>query len=105
MTKSEAMQAQRNKVFSRYQIAAQKVFNENTKVVLKVHTTARLQQLEQSFTLIIQSFETYTVALDEQERFAKNTLTGNVTKVGATSTQQLDDIVDLPWMLLLVGEI
>ena len=46
----------------------------------------------------------HTITLEEQEQFTRDTLTGNITEVGRTSTQQLDNIVGLPWLMLLVGE-
>ena len=54
--------------------------------------------------MIIQSFATYIITLEEQDRFTRDALTGNVTGVGGTSTQQLDNIVALTWLLLLVRE-
>ena len=102
--KTDSLQAQLDTLHSSFRKEAQSVFNENTKLVIELHTASRFKQLEQSFTLILRSFATYIVALNEQERFTKDILSGTIIETNQTTIQQLDDIVGLSWMLLLTGK-
>lgn len=79
------------------------MYNKHTDLVLEHYTTECLSQLEKSFILIIQSFDTYFTILEEQEQFTKYKLQSNYTEIDITEEQQLDKIAIYTGARLLTG--